>query len=166
MAYFATFNEDKTLCRRLIDTLQPIPEDAISVDNDLWFKLVTESDGIWMLESDGSITKHPLPPATTAELIAALKASVQQWLDATAQANGYASLASCASYIGSSVTQWATDAKAATAWRDAVGQAYFTQMSAAQDAASPVIPTAEALIADLPQPAAYGWSAHEAVDAL
>jgi len=100
--------------------------------------------------------------ATSAELISALKVSVQQWLDTTARASGYDSLASCASYINSSVTQWAADAKAAIAWRDAVWQACFAQWSAAQSATSPVIPTAAALIAELPQPATYGWTAHAA----
>ncbi|WP_338523377.1 hypothetical protein NUH87_26865 [Pseudomonas batumici] len=99
---------------------------------------------------------------TLADATVALKAAVQQWLDTTAQASGYDSLASCASYANSGVTQWAADAKAATAWRDAVWQACFAEWSAAQAATNPVIPTAAELIASLPQPATFGWTVHPA----
>jgi hypothetical protein len=120
-------------------------------------------EGEYYMDVSDGFPPAPVPvQPTPTELIAALKVSVQQWLDTTAQASGYDSLASCASYISSSVTAWASDAKAAIAWRDAVWQACFTQMSAAQGATSPAIPTATALIAALPQPATFGWSAHAA----
>jgi hypothetical protein len=142
-----------------------IPADAVEITDEQHAALLeAQSSGKAITaDTNGSpIAVDPLTLLTPTELIAALKGSVQQWLDTTAQASGYDSLASCASYISSSVAQWATDAKAAIAWRDAVWQACFTQMSAAQGTTSPVIPTATALIAALPQPAAYGWSAHAA----
>ena len=70
------------------------------------------------------------PGPTTDQQLATLQAGVQQWLDSTAKANGYDSIASCCSYYNSGVVQWAADAKAATAWRDAVWQACYAQSAA------------------------------------
>ena len=103
----------------------------------------------------------PWPPApTTAQQLENLKAGVQQWLDATARANGYDSIASCCSYYNSGVVQWAADAKAATLWRDAVWQGCYAQSAAISNQASPTIPTLAALLLSLPQPATYGWATH------
>lgn len=101
------------------------------------------------------------PPAPSlADIAAMLTAAVQSWLDATAAGNGYDSLASCISYRGSAIAQWSADADAAHAWRDAVWQACFEwQQSAATDPpATP--PTVEQVIAQLPQPEAFGWVVH------
>jgi hypothetical protein len=90
---------------------------------------------------------------------AALEQAVQAWLDKTAIANGYSSLASCSSYYNSGVTQWATDAKAAVAWRDAVWQACYA-LFAQYQAGQIVTPDAASLLAQLPQAATYGWVTH------
>ncbi len=79
-------------------------------------------------------------PMTLAEALVVLTAAVQTRPDTTAQDSGYDSIASCASYINSGVEQWAADATAAIAWRDAVWQACFTQWRAAKSETNPVIP--------------------------
>ena len=101
------------------------------------------------------------PPAPTlADAAAALTADVQAWLDATAQGNGYDSLASCISYRGSSVAQWDADATAALAWRDAVWQAAFQWQQDAMANPPATFPTSAEVIALLPQPEAFGWVVH------
>lgn len=42
-----------------------IPADAVEVDDDLFFQTINETDGIWTLNGDGSITKEPPPIAPT-----------------------------------------------------------------------------------------------------
>jgi hypothetical protein len=58
---YATFKANGTLNLRLIKGLHFIPKDAIQVDEDLWQRLINETDGIWTLGSDGAITKSALP---------------------------------------------------------------------------------------------------------
>jgi hypothetical protein len=105
-------------------------------------------------------TPEPMPQPTLEAAAAALTVDVQAWLDATAQGNGYDNIATCVSYTSSAIEQWKADALAATAWRDAVWQACFLwQQSALSDPpAEP--PTAEQVIAAMPQPEAFGWVPH------
>ena len=100
------------------------------------------------------------PPPTMQDAAAALTIDVQRWLDATAQGNGYDSIASCISYRGSSIAQWDTDATAALAWRDAVWQACFQWQQNAQANPPATFPTSQEVIAQLPQPEAFGWVLH------
>ncbi|MFL1388076.1 hypothetical protein ACI77F_10390 [Pseudomonas tritici] len=58
---FATFGEDGLLKQRLISGVHVIPEGAIKVDSDLWFRLTQETDGIWLLAHTGLIFKKPYP---------------------------------------------------------------------------------------------------------
>ncbi|TPG08329.1 hypothetical protein EAH88_11910 [Rhodanobacter glycinis] len=90
-----------------------------------------------------------------------LIADVQAWLDATASQNGYNSLASCISYKDSAIAQWAADATAAIAWRDAVWQAAFQWQQAASANPPATFPTSAEVIAQLPQPEAFGWIVHQ-----
>lgn len=103
---------------------------------------------------------EPLPSPTMADAAAALTADVQAWLDATAGQNGYDSLASCISYKDSAITQWATDATAAIAWRDAVWLACFQWQQSAQANPPATFPTSAEVIAQLPQPEKFGWVVH------
>jgi hypothetical protein len=101
-----------------------------------------------------------LPQPTLEAAAAALTVDVQAWLDATAQGNGYDSIASCVSYRGSAIAQWAADAAAAVAWRDAVWQACFQWQQSASTNPPTTFPTSAEVIAQLPQPEAYGWVVH------
>lgn len=105
-------------------------------------------------------TPEPLPLPTLAEAAAALTVAVQAWLDATAGQNGYDSIASCISYAGSTVAQWDADAMAASKWRDAVWQACFQWQQAASTKPPATFPTSAEVIAQLPQPEAFGWVTH------
>lgn len=115
----------------------------------------SESD---LMPGETFATEPPSP--TLADAAAMLSWDVQAWLDDTAKANGYDSLASCISYRGSAITQWNDDALAALAWRDAVWQAAFQWQQNAIESPPAIFPTSAEVIAQLPQPEAYGWVLH------
>jgi len=95
-----------------------------------------------------------------ADVAATLSVAIQAWLDATAQGNGYDTIASCISYKDSSISQWAADATAAIAWRDAVWLACFQWQQIAASNPPAIFPTSAEVIAQLPQPEAFGWIVH------
>lgn len=120
-----------------------------------WRAIASEAD---VLPGETFATEPPAP--TLADAASALSSAVQAWLDDTAKVNGYDSLASCISYRGSSVEQWDADATAALAWRDAVWQACFQWQQGALASPPATFPTAQDVIAQMPQPEQYGWVAH------
>jgi hypothetical protein len=119
--------------------------------------VLSEAD---LLPGEAFATDPPEP--TMADAAAALAVDVQAWLDTAAQGNGYDSIASCVSYRGSAIAQWAADAVAAIAWRDAVWQACFQWKQSASDNPPTTFPTSAEVISQLPQPEAYGWVVHPA----
>lgn len=58
---FVTFNADGTLSHRLIKGIHAIPEEAIPVDEAMWFRLTQEIDGLWVFDAEGRISKRSLP---------------------------------------------------------------------------------------------------------
>ena len=111
--------------------------------------------------NQGETFADQLPAPTMADAAAALSDDVQAWLDSTAGQNGYDSLASCISYKDSAITQWAADASAAIAWRDAVWLAAFQWQQSASSNPPATFPTSAEVISQLPQPEAFGWVAHQ-----
>lgn len=58
---YAIFNENFELCGRYDSaTHEQIPEGALEIPDDLYFKTIRENDGIWMLV-EGSVVKQPFP---------------------------------------------------------------------------------------------------------
>lgn len=97
------------------------------------------------------------PPAPTNQQIKQqIQQAVQAWLDSTAQQNNYDSALSCVTYINSTNTQFAADAQAMHAWRDAVWVQCYADMATMT---TPPAST-QAFIASLPQPAAFNWVVH------
>jgi len=109
--------------------------------------------------SDGNSAASP-PPPDLPVVAEDYTGAVQAWLDLTVQANGYDNMASCVSYINSGVDAWKADATASIAWRDAVWQAAYVMQADALANPPETIPTAEQVIAELPQPDAFGWVIH------
>jgi len=120
-----------------------------------WRAIASEAD---LLSGENFATDPPLP--TLADESAALSDDVQAWLDYTAQGNGYDTLASCISYSASAIATWAADAAAAIAWRDAVWLACFQWQQSASTNPPATFPTSTEVIAQLPQPEAFGWVVH------
>ncbi len=83
-----------------------------------------------------------------AEAERAIAAAIDARIEAQARALGYNSAAHIAGYVNSTVPQWAAEAQAFVAWRDAVWLAAFEQRSAF--AKDPATAPPEALIATLP----------------
>lgn len=95
------------------------------------------------------------PPPTAAQLlaqeIAAGEAAAQTLLNTGARSWGYDSLLSAASYVTSQVPQFAADAKALIAWRDALWPAAYAIETAVQAGTQTMPATAAAFVALLPQ---------------
>jgi hypothetical protein len=91
-----------------------------------------------------------IAPPDPAALIDAYRRAVQAHVDATAQARGYDSGVSAASYAGDPNPAWAAEAAAFIAWRSAVWVVVFDMLADVQagTAAAPESPAA--LIATLP----------------
>lgn len=99
----------------------------------------------------------PEPAAETpvSGLIAQTKASISAWLDSVVQAKGYDSIVSCASYASSSDDTFRAEAQAAIAWRDAVYRRGYEILADIPNG----VTTPDDVMALLPQPAEYGWTA-------
>lgn len=90
------------------------------------------------------------PPAPTPEIYAA---KIQEHIDATARARGYADAVACASYASSTSPAWAAEAAALIAWRDAVWLYAYQELAKVQ-AGQRQAPTVAAFLAELP---AIAW---------
>jgi hypothetical protein len=102
------------------------------------------------------------PPPTVDDIIGRFMPQLQDWMDGVAKQNGYDSVVSCATYATSSVAQWAADAAAIIAWRDAVWQwAYHQQpVLAAMTPEQIAGLTPEYIISQAPQASVFGWVVH------
>lgn len=76
-AKYATFDEGGVLLLRLDDAINEIPEGAVNVSDELFYRLLNESDGVWTLNANDTITKEPLPPPNAAEVLAEQSAKLQ-----------------------------------------------------------------------------------------
>lgn len=85
---------------------------------------VVEGDIHWqsVLDATAEHGEPPLEPVPEPEPVTvdSFRRAIQAHIDATAQARGYDSGVTCASYVGSTIPAWAAEAAAFVAWRDAV----------------------------------------------
>ena len=111
----------------------------------------TPASGAWSAAEQEAVRAALglVPPAlSTAQRVASGAATIERWLDETAQALGYNNMVTAVSYAGSAVDLWRRQAQALAAWRDAVWQAAIVLIAAPEQ-----LPASEAaLIAQLPQP--------------
>lgn len=99
--------------------------------------------------SDAEAGAIQQPALTIDQIKRLLTDAVQSHLDATSQSHGYDGILSLASYATSTNAKFAAEGKAGVQWRDDVW-AYCWQSLADVEAGKREIPTAEALIAELP----------------
>jgi hypothetical protein len=59
---YAIFNANNTLETRLVRGIHDVPKNAVEVDDETWIKITQETDGVWTLNADGSLSKASLPP--------------------------------------------------------------------------------------------------------
>ena len=119
-----------------------IPNDAVAPAG-LWDWAVAEAA---RLGDDLQFEPGP-PPPTPEQVQAAYTDAIKAHLEATAQARGYSSALSCASYAGSTVPAWQAEGAAFMIWRDDVWEAALAMLAAVQ--AGGAIP--ESPIAGLPE---------------
>ena len=81
------------------------------------------------------------------------KDAITRLLDETVQARGYDSIVSCVSYIGSRNEAFATEARAASDWRDAVYTRGYELLAAPPEG----VTTVEQVLSLLPQASEFGW---------
>lgn len=81
-------------------------------------------------------------------IMAAARQSINEVVESYARSKGYNDAASFASYVPSTVPNWAAEAKAFVEWRDAVWVTAYTKMAEVQAGAA--VPTEEELLAMLP----------------
>lgn len=87
-----------------------------------------------------------VPPAPEPPTVEDYKTAVQAHLDAAAQARLYADGNSLATYTASTNPQWAAEAQAFVAWRDAVWQQVYGMWASPPDP----VPTPAEVVAGLP----------------
>jgi len=94
---------------------------------------------------------EPAPP-TLEDYRAAIRAHV----DATAQARNYDNAVSCASYVNSTNPQWAAEAQAFVAWRDAVWAYVFAELAEVENGQRPQ-PAIEEFVGELTAAVPMEW---------
>jgi hypothetical protein len=83
------------------------------------------------------------------EIIAIYQQAIEDYIEAVAKEKGYSSAVSCASYVSSTVPEWAAEAAAFVAWRDKVWGKVFELLAELQGEAREPLPVAD-VIAMLP----------------
>ena len=93
-------------------------------------------------------TADALAAEARAAARARLATAVEAHVEAQARALGYSGAAQLASYAASTVPDWAAEARAFVAWRDAVWLAVQAQLAGAS--ARKPLPAPESVLAQLP----------------
>lgn len=96
-----------------------------------------------------SLIPYVAPAPTFADTQLQYTVAIQAHLDATAQSKGYDGILSLCSYVSSTNSTYAAQAKAGLDWRDNVW-AYANNLLASVKAGTTPAPTEAALIAELP----------------
>jgi len=97
-------------------------------------------------EAQGNTIEPYVPPPPTLE---DYERAIQSHIDATARERKYEDGKSCATYVNSTNPQWAAEAAAFVAWRDAVWAYAFTELDKVQQELR-AQPTVEAFLLELP----------------
>lgn len=104
----------------------------------------------------------PLPPEPEPEpepespTLEDYRAAIRAHVDATAQARDYDNAVSCASYVNSTNPQWAAEAQAFVAWRDAVWAYVFAELAKVENGER-AAPTVEVFVAELVDAVPMVW---------
>lgn len=96
---------------------------------------------------NGQVVEHTPPPALTAD---DYRLEIQAMIDRKAQEKQYDSGATIASYVNSTIEQWATEAQAFVVWRDAVWLHALTELDKVQNGEREQ-PSVEEFLAELPE---------------
>jgi len=100
-----------------------------------------------------TLEDEPPPPPPTLD---DYRQAVQAHIDVTAQQRQYDSGYTCASYVNSTNPQWAAEAQAFIAWRDAVWAYSFAELAKVEDGEREQ-PTVEQFVAELAAAVPMEW---------
>lgn len=103
---------------------------------------------------------EPAEPEPEAPTVADYARAAQAFVDKRAQEKGYNDAVTLASYVGSTIPEWAAEAQAFVAWRDSVWVYANTQL-AAVSAGEREQPTVQEFIRELPTPEGFVWGDEE-----
>lgn len=103
-------------------------------------------------DTDPEVAAFIDPPPSLEDYRAAIRAHV----DATAQARDYDNAVSCASYANSTNPQWAAEAQAFVAWRDAVWSYVFAELAKVENGQRPQ-PAIEEFVGELTAAVPMEW---------
>lgn len=112
----------------------------------VWNRCPDDVQDGWVLSTGGTYSAPPAPAMTAKDFAGVIQAH----LDATAQERQYDGIQTAVSYRGDPNTQFAAEAEAIFAWRSAVWTAALAILAEVEAGTRP-IPTADALIAELPE---------------
>lgn len=112
-------------------------------------KEVRIEEGALVVDFPSEPEPEPEPEPTLEEIIERYQWAIEGHVNAVAQERQYSGAVSCASYVNSTNGQWAAEAAAFIAWRDAVYIYAFAELDKVQNGTREQ-PTIEAFIAELP----------------
>jgi hypothetical protein len=110
---------------------------------------------MWKPDPEIIITAEQKAADAQAALIEAFRVAIQGYVDAAAQSRRYDGGNSLATYVGSTNPQWATEAQAFVAWRDAVWAYSYAELDKVLAGERPQ-PTVAEFLGELP---AIEWPA-------
>lgn len=113
-----------------------------------WWRTVSEQD-----IADRGFVPYVAPepePPTPEEVIEAFRSAIQMHVDQIAVSRRYDSGNSLATYVNSTVAQWAAEATTFVAWRDAVWAYAYAEMDKVLDGLREK-PTIESFLDELPE---------------
>ncbi len=102
------------------------------------------------------ITAEQKHAAQMAEVVTTVRYAIQRMVDAKANERQYDSGATLASYVNSTIEQWATEAQAFVAWRDAVWLYALAELDKVKKGERDQ-PSIEDFLAELP---VFKWPTH------
>lgn len=132
-----------------IGLYRPAPASAVPDGKAAIGQSVQRVNGVVRWVYDLADAPEPEPP-TPEQVIEAFRMAIQSHVDAAATAKLYDSGNSLATYKDSTVPQWAAEAAAFIAWRDAVWAYSYAELDKVL-AAEREQPSIEAFIAELPE---------------
>jgi len=103
-----------------------------------------------MLAAHGITVEEVPPPEPEPPTLDDYRIAIQAHIDATARQRDYDGGVSCASYVNSTNPQWAAEAQAFVAWRDAVWSYAFQELAKVENGEREQ-PTIDEFLSELPQ---------------
>lgn len=129
-----------------------VPKIAVKVSDEMFWKTIRETDGVWKLDrSSGKIEKHPFPAPTLEEIELQKVALVQRHLDSKAKEFGYDDMKNAVTYADEpAVSRFQNEGQALRAWRSLVWEKCYLILDEVKSGKRQ-IPSDMALIKELPE---------------